>query len=171
MSKLAKQILSEAMKEAGEAIEENIRSIKPNPEYGPMIASGRALNSIKVMLTSDGAKLVSSMPDKEFNYIRTLETGRRGKAQDNSMKWPPRDAIKDWMKTKGITPNDPKTTEDQLAFLIQRKIGQEGTWLARNGAQSGILSTVINEKYIRENINEPLIKALSAKLRRLIFAA
>lgn len=164
----AKRILALSMKEAAEHLQENIREKRPNPAYGPMVATGRAIDSIEVRLNDSGAQLVSSMPERDFNYIRTLETGRRGEAQDPSMKWPPRQAILDWLITKGIQPRDPDTTIDQLAFLIQRKIGREGTWLARNGAQSGIISEITNPEYIRETITKPMQNALLEHLKRLI---
>jgi len=42
-------------------------------------------------------------------------------------RFPPIDDILDWIRSKGITPKDNKTTERQLAFLFARKIAQSGT--------------------------------------------
>jgi hypothetical protein len=42
-------------------------------------------------------------------------------------KFPPIDDILDWIRAKGITPRDTKTTQKQLAYLFARKIAQSGT--------------------------------------------
>lgn len=42
-------------------------------------------------------------------------------------KFPPLDDILNWIREKGITPRDNKTTERQLAFLFARKIAEKGT--------------------------------------------
>ena len=42
-------------------------------------------------------------------------------------KFPPIIDILEWIRVKGITPRDSKTTEKQLAFLFARKIAEKGT--------------------------------------------
>ena len=58
------------------------------------------------------------------DYWKYVEGGRKpGK------KWPPRDAIRRWIDIKPIIPeerNGKLPTPEQLTFLIQRKIGEEG---------------------------------------------
>ncbi len=44
----------------------------------------------------------------------------------NGGKMPPYELIADWVKRKGIQPKDPKMTQEQLIFLIRRKIGDYG---------------------------------------------
>jgi hypothetical protein len=70
-------------------------------------------------------------------------------------KFPPISAILDWIRIKGITPRDNKTTTDQLAFLFARKIAEKGTDIF-TGKRPAL--------NVEEKINQ-LIKEFSSKLR------
>jgi hypothetical protein len=41
--------------------------------------------------------------------------------------WPPPQALREWIRTKGVQPRDSSLTEDELAFLIGRSIHRKGT--------------------------------------------
>ena len=56
-------------------------------------------------------------------YWKYVEYGRQ------PGKWPPRKPIEDWIRVKPLVPTTAKgkvPTTEQLAFLIQRKIGTKG---------------------------------------------
>jgi hypothetical protein len=40
---------------------------------------------------------------------------------------PPRQSLRDWMRTKGVRPRDPRMSDDDLAFVIGRSIRRRGT--------------------------------------------
>lgn len=73
-----------------------------------------------------------------------LEHGR------NPGKQPPKDAILDWMKVKGI--RLPEKEAKQVAFLIARKIGQQGT------KAQPFVSPVAKDKILRDEFRR-LVKA------------
>ena len=88
----------------------------------PKKASGSLINQTKGKIKVNGKWLyvVLTLPE-HWKYV---EYGRR------PGKFPPIDAIKGWIKVKPVVP-DARTgkvpSEDQLAFLIARKISREGT--------------------------------------------
>lgn len=121
------------------------------------IASGNLLNNIEFNVkTSDSTySVIFSMED----YWWYVENGRK------AGKWPPMDKILEWIKIKPILPrpsNEKLPTPKQLAFLISRKIGEEGT--QGTGDLSYSIETVF-ERYrqriyeaIYSDIDEAIIK-------------
>lgn len=85
-------------------------------------ATGNLINNIKSYVTWNGSILSVSfdMPD----YWVYVENGRR------PGKFPPLDKIKQWIKVKPVLPRAGKNgkipTENQLAYLIGRKIATKG---------------------------------------------
>ena len=79
-------------------------------------------NSVSYYIEFEGNTFEVSINLKE--YWKYVENGRK------AGKWPPLNAIKDWVMKKPIIPrpmnNGKLPTLNQLAFLIQRKIGMEG---------------------------------------------
>ena len=135
-----------------EKLQENIRTVEPTG-YGSMNNTGTALNSLRYKwLDKKTISIYSDMPDRDFNYIMTLETGRK------PGKWPPRESILKWINERGITPSG--ISKDSLAFLIARKIESEGSLVYRKGGNTGIISEVQSERWITENFLRPLEKGL-----------
>ena len=140
-------------------IQENIRTKAPT-SYGPMNNTGEALNSLR-WKEEDGKFIVYSTMSGDFNHIMTLETGRK------PGKMPPTEPIQEWLQFRGINP--PDISQESLAFLIARKIGREGTQVYRDYTAKGegtgiILDVVGNREYIKENVIEPLRRALIDQL-------
>ena len=75
-----------------------------------------------------------------MNYTEQLSIGRK------KGSFPPIDAIKDWIKDKGIKPNGIST--DSLAFLIGRKIKEQGIKVPNKYNAGGLVSDVLNEKSV-----------------------
>lgn len=129
-------------------IQRNISEKRVTP-YGAMNNTGEAAQSLRYRWLSDTRmQIYSDMPGKPFNYIFTLENGRRPGRR------PPVQPILDWIKQRGITPED--ISQESLAFLIARKIGREGSTLFRQGGKSGIISQVQSEAWIVENFIKPI---------------
>jgi len=108
-----------------------IRSRIPN-------VTGASANSLGYRIDAEGLTIFSSM-----KYFTVLETGRK------PGKRPPISVIEQWIKDKPIASDiNPRS----LAFLIARKIGEEGSLLYRQGGKSGVISDNINDKVISENL-------------------
>ena len=78
-------------------------------------SSGRSADSLAYGTDETGGQLTGS------NYFYWQIVGRK------PGKFAPPEAIQQWIRDKGITPNDPKTTIKQLAFLFNRKMASKGT--------------------------------------------
>ena len=85
------------------------------------IASGDLLNNVNYLIEKDDRQIEVSL--RLEDYWKYVEYGR------NPGKFPPVDKIKEWIDVKPILPdnrNGKLPTPDQLAFLIGRKIAEEG---------------------------------------------
>ena len=87
------------------------------------IASGDLLNNIEYEVTRGDFTYTIYVKMKDYWYY--VENGRK------AGKWPPIDNILNWIKIKPVLPRPNSKgklpTPQQLAFLIARKIGEEGT--------------------------------------------
>ena len=108
-----------------------IRSKIPN-------VTGKMSQSLGYKIDESGLTIFSTE-----KYFTVLETGRK------PGKMPPISAIEEWVKNKPIASDiNPRS----LAFLIARKIGEEGSLLYRQGGNSGVISDFINETKIQEDL-------------------
>lgn len=86
------------------------------------IASGKLLNSIDFIIEKDNQHISVSL--KLEDYWKYVE-------YDTKPHWPPVDKILEWIKIKPILPRPDRKgnlpTPNQLAFLIGRKISEDGT--------------------------------------------
>ena len=103
-------------------------------------ATGQLINSIstEIKVGSDTFEVVLNVVD----YFKYVEEGRK------SGKFPPPNAILKWINAKPVIPrpiNGKLPTEQQLAFLIGRKIATEGI---EAGHQLKDTVEAINAEYI-----------------------
>jgi hypothetical protein len=108
-------------------------------KYGAVNASGRLAKSVRYDVKN------STLTVYAEQYIGALEFGRK------PGKRPPRDVIRKWIDEKGIIPNG--ISKDSLAFLIQRKIGEEGTTIWQQGG-SDLVSGIFNDALRKEIEND-----------------
>lgn len=102
-----------------------------NHRNAGQVASGRTIASLKVEITEDGGVLWGR------SAFGTLETGRKGgKVPAGFWK-----IIRQWMDDKGIRVEKP----DSFAYLVARKIANEGTQLFREGGFYKIYSPEVKD--------------------------
>ena len=123
------------LKNFAEEVISDIRAKIPN-------VTGESAASLGYRIDAQGLTIFSSK-----KYFTVLETGRK------PGKRPPIDVIEQWVRQKPITSD---ISPRSLAFLIARKIGEEGSLLYRQGGKSGVISDAINEQRIKEGLIDVL---------------
>jgi hypothetical protein len=94
------------------------RQAKRNVSANGSMAHSLLINSINSRTAIDGleAEAYAGM-----NYARFVEDGTRGGGYPNQQ------TVMDWLRVKRIKPNNPETSESELAFLIARQVALHGT--------------------------------------------
>lgn len=104
-------------------------------------ATGNLINSIATNVTFGDLVFTVSMDLEDYWYY--VEHGRK------AGKWPPRDKILEWIRVKPVipypTPSGKLPTQEQLAFLISRKIGTQGI---KEGRQLANTLEGLNQQYL-----------------------
>lgn len=115
---------------------------KSNLEQNGHKATGKLISSISTRTEVPDSGTIEVWLDCE-EYYKYIDQGRA------AGKWPPRDKILEWIRVKPIIPRPDASgklpTEEQLAFLIARKIGEEGT-VGTGDLQSTV--EALNAKYL-----------------------
>ena len=107
-----------------------------------MRASGKFAESLEVKVQGLTAQLWGE------DYAQQLETGRK------SGKFPPINAIEQWIKDKGIANQiQGQISISSLAFLIARKIANEG-WKRQEYGGVELISSVVTDERIQKIIDE-----------------
>lgn len=120
-------------------------------------ASGELANSVKYII-DDKVKGRFEVKLELLEYWKYVEYGRK------AGKMPPISAIKQWIEVKPIIPRPNKNgklpTTNQLAYLISRKIGLEGT------KGRGVLGERIENanRVFWEDIEDAILKDLGIQL-------
>lgn len=112
--------------------------------FGPSVASGDLVNSIRFEYNNDELKIFGKQ------YIGALQFGRKPTNVGGGSQPTLKERIREWIDIKGIQPDD--ISKDSLAYLIARKIHEEGTLIYQknNGGSSGLLDDVINDNLVNE---------------------
>lgn len=110
--------LRKTLEECGREL---VRKYRTNLSDNGHIATGKLANTAKYEIVENGD--VIGVEINLADYWQYVENGRR------SGKFPPLDKILDWIRVKKILPTEihgKLPTEKQLAYLIGRKIAEEG---------------------------------------------
>ncbi len=111
--------VAKVLQEYGERVAELYRR---NLIESDALASEKLLNSVKYMLKIGATSYEVQL--RLEDYWKYLERGTKP-------HWPPVSALRKWVRVKPVLPRPDalgrKPTEDQLAYLIGRKIATEGT--------------------------------------------
>lgn len=107
-----------------------------------MRASGKFADTLEVKVKNLNAQLWGE------DYSQQLELGRK------AGKFPPVDAIEQWIKDKGIANRiQGQISISSLAFLIARKIARNG-WKRKDHGGVELISEVVTDQRIQNIINE-----------------
>ena len=107
-----------------------------------MKASGNWIDSLEVQTTETSGKLIGA------KYSEQLETGR------SKGKFPPIEAIKQWIVDKGIINNiQGNITVSSLAFVIARKISKQG-WKRKDHGGVNLISNIVTDKRMQSIIDK-----------------
>jgi len=95
-------------------------------------AKGHAPKAFSTLVQSIRAKKISALEGvvaPGVNYAQAVEqgTGIYGPAGKASGKFAPIESILDWVKVIGIQPSETGQTQEEVAWLINRKIAVTGT--------------------------------------------
>ena len=118
-------------------LDESKAKIIVNYDRDNMRASGNFAKSLSNTVTEKNGRVVGVMVGSHHSLF--VDQGR------NAGKRPPISAILKWIDDKRIVPTD--ISKPSLAFLIARKIGNEG-WKPKNSYPNGVISSVINQNEI-----------------------
>ena len=142
------RVLEEAGQEIRNAYQDNL--IRDNK-----IATGDLLNSVEYKVEHNGQAIWVELHLKD--YYKYVEEGRA------PGKFPPPEAILEWIRIKPVVP-DERTgklpTEEQLAFLIGRKIAEQGIepgYQLRDAMRD-------NKKTFEERIDEAIAQDIEANI-------
>lgn len=136
----------EILKEEFDKLIEELRA--KHLELG-MKASGQWLETLENKTEGLTAEIVGQ------KYTEQLVWGRK------PGKFPPLKAIEEWIKNKGIRAIEATLKISSLAFLIARKIAEEGTRYFRQGG-TDLVDSVITPERIQEIINKVSIFNVSS---------
>lgn len=132
---MAATVRDETLKIVSDGLQGLRQRIIANHEAAGQVASGRTRDSLKVEMTGEGGILWGRQA------FGVLETGRKpGKVPRGFYG-----IILKWVKDKGIQVGNPKS----FAYLVARKIANEGTRLYRSGQKEDIYSTEV-EKTVQD---------------------
>jgi len=135
-------------------IKDNIRGKQVTP-FGAMHTTGQAEESLFYEIR--GHHLIIG---SRWAYITVLEDGRK------PGKFAPPEIIRQWVDDKPLGTDIPR---DSLAFLINRKLKEEGSLIYRQGGNSGILSDYLNQDFVHEYLTGPLGKAVIDEVTNILF--
>lgn len=153
--------LEQVLKEYGQAVEDLYRD---KLTEGNKVASGELINTLRYIYYHNENRWEISLNLQDYWYY--VEHGR------NPGKFPPVDKILEWIDIKPILPYPDKNgklpTPNQLAYLIGRKIANEGIE-AGNQLQETIEE--LNDRYmlkIELALSEDLDKSIGLITRILV---
>ena len=118
-------------------LDESKAKIIANYDRDNMRASGNFAKSLETNVKESQGRVIGVMVGAHHSLF--VDQGRR------AGKRPPISAILQWIDDKRINPTD--ISKPSLAFLIARKIGNEG-WKPKNRFPNGVISSVINQDAI-----------------------
>lgn len=147
-------------------LRERIKSF-PATRFGPVNASGKLAASLRceVSETASGYRLMLYAA----SYALALEFGRK------PGKFPNLTAIREWIQAKGIVPHPDArgraVSVKSLAYLIGRKIQQNGTLIYQSGTPSKLFGALLSPEQVSAAVKARIIPLLVEDVRSVLQAA
>lgn len=119
-------------------------------------ASGKLIDSASMKTEWQGDKFIVYLQVEE--YYKYVEEGRK------AGKFPPIDKIREWIRVKPVLPqpfNGKLPTENQLSFLIARKIAEKGI------EPTPRIETALRESNIVNELSNEIIKLYNKEIEEL----
>lgn len=143
-----------------DVFEQVCQDIIARHEQAGQVASGKTRDSLRSEVVPGISSVTATLYGRK--YFAALETG--SKPWQKKYKHPPRrfvDTIAQWMSDKGIT--------GVSAYLVARKIMNEGSSLYRSGGRSDIFTPAMREaeQRIDEEISALFDKIVTQTLLRI----
>ena len=138
---------AQLFKRLDQAVDRGANELAREAKRNAPKAHSHLVNSIRVQRDEDLARIVG--PNMDYGPYVEQGSGPGGK--------PPRQSILDWIRVKGIQPNQPNMTQASLAFVISRSI-------ARKGIEPQPYMTPAAEDS-RDRVHELVSKAVTLALR------
>ena len=145
-----------------QGIQDNIKNKRVTP-FGTVHSTGEAEKSLFYRIT-DNRLIVGST----WAYITVLEDGRK------PGKFAPPEVIEKWLDDKPVAHSGNSDfgkaiSKESLAYLINRKMNEEGSLIWQQGGKSGILSDYINLEYIQKNFTLQIKQVMINEVTELLF--
>jgi len=130
------------------------KDIKDEQARQGRTASGKTAQSLEVEANDKTGILYGNIS------VNVLETGRKGGRVPKGFQA----IILQWMEDKRIFQAESESKKKSIAFLIARKIKDEGTALYRSGGKSGVLTQFINDQRI-DNFETLVLKRFGREVQ------
>lgn len=136
-------ILNKIGERVTEELRTNIRT-KQVTKFGAVNASGKLADSVRYEVVGGSLRVFAA------HYIYQMQYGRK------PGKFPPRQPIIEWIRVRGLAGEyttasgvRKQISENSLAFLIQRKIAEQGTEIYKQGG-TDLVSSIFNRGLVDE---------------------
>lgn len=96
-------------------------------------------------------------------WITVLEDGRRPGRQAPSGEG---SDLLEWVRREA--PDKSPSQQKSLAYAIAKVQSEEGSLLYRQGGNSGVLSEVINQEYVNQNLTRRLQEEVIAEISKIL---
>jgi len=149
-------IIHQFAEETKAAIQQAIKS-KRVTKYGAVNSSGRLHDSVEIVYSEHGFKILANKYIE--NVIYGIQPGTKVSVS----------AIKSWIQEKPVPQGKGELSIDSLAYLIAKKIEREGSVMYRQykGSNSGLLDEAINEQKINsfaDKLGEGVINSITSEV-------
>ena len=146
--------LEKRLNQIGQQLTDRLRDDilnKPLTTFGSVSASGKLAASVRYEVSGGGLKVFA------LDYIFQIEFGRR------PGKFPPLDALKDWVVIRNFAPDLPMSSR---IFLAGRSIAQKGTTIFQQGG-SNLIKDIADSDFfvnITKEMEAEFVKDITSEI-------
>lgn len=116
----------------------------------------KALSTLANSINSAQTGLLEYRVGPHVQYARYVEEGTLGGG------WPPAEALRRWIRLKGIRPRTPGMSEDDLVYVIGRAIHRRGT------RPQPFVEPIADSPFFRQRVQMLVEAAVDATVREIV---